>query len=92
MSGRYLCGGDWDLNASGPGKVGRVGEQSGAVSGHLRLLSLPSDAPDNGSGRSAFSTVASGLSDEVASALRRRWMAGRSPVTGPAFDAGYSLY
>jgi hypothetical protein len=59
------------LNASGPGEVGRVGKQSGAVSGHLRLLSLPSDAPDNGSARSTCSTVASGLSDEVASALRK---------------------
>ena len=60
-----------DLNASGLGKAQGGGEQLEAVSGHWRLLSPPSYAPDNGSGRSACSTVASGLSDEVASALRK---------------------
>ena len=59
------------MNASGPGKAHGGGEQLDAVSGHLRLLSPPSDAADDGSGRSACSTVASGLSDEVASALRK---------------------
>ncbi len=58
------------MNASRPGEAGRGEERAGGGSGHLRLLSLPSDAPENGGVRPGCSTVASGPVDEVEAALR----------------------
>jgi hypothetical protein len=58
------------LNASGPREAACGGEQSGVRSGHLRLLSPPSDALESGSVRSGCSTVASAPVDDVEAALR----------------------
>lgn len=56
------------------------GEQSGAVSGHLRLVPVPSGAPECGGARSTCSTVAAHPQDAVGAGLQyamEQWTKGR---------------
>jgi len=59
-----------DLKTRTPVQPGEVGEQSGAVSGHLRLVVPAVELPQKASAQPACSIVASAAADPVGAALQ----------------------